>query len=52
LRWLAYAIVKRRIELIATCRQAETPYDLPGLGLLRRILQRTASGFGAAGGGA
>lgn len=48
LRWIAYALVKRRRELIATCRQAETPYDLPGLGLLRRMLERTASGIGAA----
>ena len=50
LRWIVYALVKRRRELIATCRQAETPYDLPGLGLLRRMLQRTAARIGAAGG--
>src|SRR5262245_27396969 len=52
LRWIAYAVVKRRRDLIATCRQAETPWDLPGLGLLRRMLEWTAAGIGAAGGGA
>jgi glycosyltransferase involved in cell wall biosynthesis len=50
LRWLGYAVVKRRGELISTSRRAETPYDLPGLRLLRRILQRTASEVGGAGG--
>lgn len=51
LRWLVYAIVKRRRVLIATCERGATPYDLPGLALLRRALRRMVGEGGAAGRG-
>lgn len=42
--WLAYALVKRKPELIATSDRGATPYDLPGLGLVRRALQIAVPG--------
>lgn len=50
LRWLAYALVKGKGGLIASCHRSATPYDLPGLGVLRWVLQRTALGIGRADG--
>jgi Predicted glycosyltransferases len=41
--WLAYAVYKRKPELIATSDRGATPYDLPGLGLVRRVLQSLVS---------
>jgi glycosyltransferase involved in cell wall biosynthesis len=52
LRWLAYSIVKRRTARIAACDRGATPYDLPGLGLLRRVLQWSVVGVGRPDGGA
>ena len=37
--WLAYALVKRRPDLIAASERGATPWDLPGVGLIRRALQ-------------
>jgi glycosyltransferase involved in cell wall biosynthesis len=47
--WLVYAVVKRKRTLIASCHRGETPYDLPVLGILRRLLQSTILGIGARG---
>jgi glycosyltransferase involved in cell wall biosynthesis len=41
LYWLTYAVVKRRGDLLATSERARTPWDLPGLQLLRRLLRST-----------
>jgi glycosyltransferase involved in cell wall biosynthesis len=45
LYWLAYAVYKRRAPLIASSDAGATPYDLPGLGSLRRALQGAVALF-------
>jgi glycosyltransferase involved in cell wall biosynthesis len=52
LYWLAYAVYKRRPELIASSDVAATPYDLPGLAWVRRALQGIARPFVRPDGGA
>ncbi len=47
--WLVYALVKRKGWLIASSDRGETPYDLPGLRAVRRLLQRTVSRVGRRG---
>ena len=42
--WLAYALYKRKPELIAMSERGATPYDLPGLDLVRRALRIAAPG--------
>jgi len=39
-KWLAYAVVKRRPEIIASSRESETPFDLWPLRVLRSVLRR------------
>lgn len=41
--WLAYALVKRKQGLIASSDRGETPWDLPGLHVVRRLLQSAVS---------
>lgn len=38
-KWLVYAIVKRRFDMIATSDWSVTSYDLPPLRLLRAFLR-------------
>jgi glycosyltransferase involved in cell wall biosynthesis len=47
LHWLAYAVVKRKGGLLTTSDRGATPWDLPGLDLLRRLLRRAAPAGGA-----
>jgi GT2 family glycosyltransferase len=48
LRWLAYAVVRRKPAMIESSHRGATPYDLPGLAVLRRVLQG-AAGIGRSG---
>jgi GT2 family glycosyltransferase len=47
--WLGYAVWKRKAELITSAHRGETPYDLPGLGVLRRFLSTTVGRLGRTG---
>ena len=42
-KWLTYAVVKRRPEIIASSRESETSFDLWPLRVLRGMLRRTVS---------
>jgi hypothetical protein len=48
LKWLAYAVVRKRPEIIKTSTESETPYDLPGLDAIRRLLRSRLPGAGSA----
>jgi glycosyltransferase involved in cell wall biosynthesis len=42
-KWLLYAVVRKRPEMIASSRESVTQYDLWPLRVLRGVLQRTVS---------
>jgi GT2 family glycosyltransferase len=42
-KWLVYAVVRKRPEMIASCHESVTQYDLWPLRVLRGVLQHTLS---------
>jgi glycosyltransferase involved in cell wall biosynthesis len=45
-KWLIYAVVRNRREMIATCHESATSYDFWPLRALRRVIQLTARPIG------